>query len=216
MPFKGGLIAKALYLKEKHNFPIVDFSAIWAGINVITFFMSSILGLLGILLVYVKERLFNFPATLILFSAFITLLFIIIFSPEAKETKNRFINKFIRFLNGWHKVKSNAKAIFSIILITLSQFIVAIISSMTYYGVFGLELPFYKAMCILSFGHFSILVSITPAGLGINEAIAVFSGLIINIPPTQSLAVALLGRVITFAIILTLGPIFSYLLLKKG
>jgi len=43
---------------------------------------------------------------------------------------------------------------------------------------------------------------------------AVFSGLVIGITPAQSLSVAILGRIVGIITIFTLGPIYSYILLK--
>ena len=82
------------------------------------------------------------------------------------------------------------------------------------FRVFGFDIDFIKCLFLASLGSLSILISITPAGLGINEAVIVFSALTIGITPAQSLLVALLGRVISFLVLFILGPIFSALLIK--
>jgi uncharacterized membrane protein YbhN (UPF0104 family) len=70
-------------------------------------------------------------------------------------------------------------------------------------------------MFMSTIGIVAILIQITPSGLGISEAVAVFSGLIIGITPAQSLSVAILSRVVQMIVLFTLGPYYSYKLMKK-
>jgi uncharacterized protein (TIRG00374 family) len=90
-----------------------------------------------------------------------------------------------------------------------------VIILMLQFKVFGMELSFAKAAYLTAIGGLSLLIQLTPAGLGINEAITVFSASTIGITPAQSLSVAILGRLISVVVLFTLGPLFSYLLMKK-
>jgi len=117
-------------------------------------------------------------------------------------------------MNGWNLIRKNKKILSASIVIILTQILISCISTIISYHIFGIDLSFSKALFLTSIGSLSILIQITPAGLGINEIIAVFSGLIIGITPAQSLSVAILGRIVGMIIIFTLGPIFSYILLK--
>ena len=47
-PFRGGMIAKAVYLKNKHKFSYTNFLATISGIYVINFFAESLVGLLSL------------------------------------------------------------------------------------------------------------------------------------------------------------------------
>ena len=81
--------------------------------------------------------------------------------------------------------------------------------------VFGIEINYLSALFLASMGSLGILVALTPAGLGVSEAIIVFSALTIGISPIQSLSVAILGRAISFLVLFILGPIFSIILLRN-
>jgi uncharacterized protein (TIRG00374 family) len=69
---------------------------------------------------------------------------------------------------------------------------------------------------LTAIGVLGILVAITPAGLGIQEAITVFSALTIGIGATEALSAALLGRAISLVVLFILGPIFSHYLLRNN
>ena len=215
MPFRGGLIAKAAYLKKRHNFPFTDFIATMAGIYVINFLVGSFLGLLSLYFIYLYYQIFNPIVTLIFAIMFLISLSITIFSPKLPDVKNPLINRIIRVVNGWHMIKNNRKIIkVSFIVMTL-QLVLGAISTAILYSMFNINVSFIKGLYLACLSSFSILVGITPAGLGINEAIGVFSGLVIGITPAQSISASILSRVIGTTIIFILGPIFSYILIKN-
>lgn len=214
-PFRGGLLAKATYLKEKHNFSYMNSLATISGIYVINFFAASFIGLVTLLILYLKYQIFNIIILLILLGFFIPTLILILFAPKIPETRYKLINKFIQVANGWHIVRKQGKIVTYLSLITVFQLVINAVTLMISYHIFNIGLPFDKALFLVSISSFGILLAITPSGLGIAEAIAVFTGLIIGIAPAQSLSVAILGRVVGAIYIFILGPIFSYILLRE-
>ena len=245
-PFKGGMAARAVYLKKKHGFSYIDFLSTLGASYIITFLITSFLGILSIFLIYLNGGIFSRLLLIIFLVFFLGPLFVIVFSPQIKETKNSFINmsrigfskvtilehdqeprkhfginsrrvldKFIKLANSWNLIKNNGKLIFIISLVSLAQLIIGVIMLYLQFRVFGIDVGLAECLFWISIGSLGIIVAITPAGLGINEAIAVFSALTIGITPTQSLSVALLGRAVSLIVLFILGPIFSYILLKK-
>ena len=213
-PFRGGLIAKAAYLKTKHKFSITHFIAMMVGVMIISILASSFLGIITLLLIYLQSGVFNAIVLILFILAFLVSLFIVIFSPKLRETKYNLANKAIQVINGWHTIKNNRKIVIAVSIITLIQIILSTAGIMLSYRVFGIHLTIVKALFLTSVLPLTIILGITPAGLGVNEAIGVFSGLVIGIAPAQSLSAAVLGRIIGTIIIFILGPIFSYLLIK--
>ncbi|HPD18051.1 MAG TPA: lysylphosphatidylglycerol synthase transmembrane domain-containing protein [Candidatus Goldiibacteriota bacterium] len=214
-PFKGGLAAKAVYLKQRHNFSYTNFLATWMGIYVINFFAASFLGLISLYFIYLKYNIFNVIVLFIFLAFLIPTLIIILFSPEFKETKHEFINKFIRVLNGWNIVRKNKKIVVMASIIIIAQILINSFSCMIAYDIFNIKIGIEKAIFLSTISIVGILVQITPAGLGINEVLAVFFGLVVGITPAQALTVAILGRIISVLIMFTLGPIYSFVLIKK-
>jgi len=213
-PFKGGMAARAVYLKKKYNFSYLHFFAIFSAVYLLVFLISAITGLISMIYLYLVYGLFDQIIFFIFLGIFIFMLLIIIFSPKFNENKNKWINRVIKVINGWHLIKNNKKTIFITVLISLIQLILGTLSTIITYSIFGVEIDFFKALFIASIGSLSILISITPGNLGIGDAINVFSATIVGIGTTEAVAATVLGRVIGLIVILILGPIFSYILMK--
>jgi uncharacterized protein (TIRG00374 family) len=213
-PAKGGMIVRAAYLKKKHGFPYVNFLASLAGMYVITFFIASLLGLLSLFLIHQTTKSFNLIILLVFLGIFFPLLFLILFSPKFPESKNKLLNKFIKVANGWNLIRQDRKVVSICILVTLMGLLIGSISTIISYHVFGITLGFIPALFLCCIGSLGLLIQLTPGNLGVGEAIAVFSAIIIGITPAQSIPVAILGRIVQMLVLLILGPIFSYLLLK--
>ncbi len=213
-PFRGGMVVRAAYLKKKHQFSYTDFLATLSASYVLIFFIASLLGLTASYFIYKNQNLNPIIFSIFLIT-FLSMSFIIVFSPKLPQTNHRWIGKFVRVVNGWHLIKGDFKIIFSISALSLIQLLIATLTLKLQFLVFGLSLPFYHALFLTSISSLGILIAITPANLGISEVITVFSALTIGITPAQSLAASLLGRAVSLITLFTLGPIFSYVLLKE-
>jgi uncharacterized protein (TIRG00374 family) len=213
-PFKGGMAARAVYLKKKHGFSYANFLAALAGTYVLSFLIAAFFGLLSLYFLYIQLKIFNLLVLLIFLFFFITLLTIVFFSPKFPETKYSFINKIINVMNGWHLIHKNRKIILLVSVIATIQLLMGAFGIIISYYIFAINISLAQALFISAITSFAILISITPAGIGIQEAISVFSGLVIGITPAQALSVAILNRAVTMIIIFILSPIFSYILLK--
>lgn len=213
-PFRGGAVTRAIYLKKKHAFSYTNFLASLAGMYVITFLIASSVGIISTLTIYFSSGVFSRIIFAILCAVFFPLLVIVVLSPKLPLTKTNFANRFIKVINGWHLIKNNKRIIIITTLVSLIQLILGAVMFYLQFRVFGLEVGFVGCLFLASIGSLSMLIAITPAGLGINEAIIVFSALTIGITPAESLGVVLLGRAVQMSVLCILGPIFSYILLK--
>jgi len=214
-PFKGGMASRAVYLKKRYNFSYTNFLATLSASYVIAFLISSLIGLITAYLTYLQTKAFNLIISLIFLITFMVMMSIILFSPNIKETKNDFLNKFIRVLTGWNIIKKDKKLILKTCIIFLFELLITSLVFYLQFKVFGWNIGFIGALFLSSISYIGILISITPAGLGISEAITVFSALTLGISPVQSLSVALLGRTISIVVLFILGPIFTYKLMKN-
>jgi len=213
-PFRGGMVARAVYLKKKHEFPYTSFLATLAASYILVFLIASLLGLFSVSYIYITTGIFSWIIFLIFLAMFFPMLLIIVLSPKFSETKYPFINNFIKVINGWHLIKNNYKVIFTLSLLTLIQILITTTMYYLQFRVFGIEITFIKCLFLSAVGILSLLIAITPAGLGINEAVVVFSALTIGITPTESLSAVLLGRAVQMLVLFVLGPVFSYKLVR--
>ena len=211
-PFRGGAAARAIYLKKKHDFPYVHFLATLSAIYILIFLVSSIVGIFSMLTLQEK----SIPILITLSILTIFLLLIIIFSPRIKEKRNKWLNRFIKVINGWHLIKNNKRIIAITIIISLVQVLLTALNNLIAYQIFGIEITLAKALFIAAISNLSIIIAITPGNLGIGDAINVFTANIVGIPLTEAIATTMLLRAVNLAIIFILGPIYSYKLIKKN
>jgi uncharacterized protein (TIRG00374 family) len=213
-PFRGGMAARAVYLKQRYKFAYVHFLATLAGIYVLTFFIAGIVGLISILVLWLNYGLFNSLIFYLFLAISLFMLGIIILSPKFNESKKKWFSRFVKVINGWHLIKNNPKIVFTTSIVALIQLVLGALSTLVLYSIFNINIGFFKALFIVSIGSIAILVAITPGNLGIADAIGVFSATIVGVGLKEAVAVAILGRVISLILIFILGPIFSYILLK--
>lgn len=215
-PFRGGMAVRAIYLKKKYGFTYTNFLSTLAASYVLTFFIAALLGLIGVLNIYLSKGIINWLIFTIFAGLFLTLLVIIAFSPKIPETKYSWLNNFIKVANGWHMIRHDKKIISIISLMSLLQLLLGALSVFLQFQVFGINIGLSAAIFLASIASLSLLVGITPAGLGITEAIVVFSASTLGITVAESLSAALIGRLVSIVIMFILGPIFSYILIKRN
>ncbi len=214
-PFRGGMIARGAYLKKKHNFPYTDFLATLGASFVLIFLVSGLMGLFASWMIWQSTGVLNWIMIAIFGIITVGFLGVIIVAPKLPETKWSFANKVVRVVNGWHLIRGNLRVVLVILVLSVVQLLILAALLKLQFLVFGIEVSYAACLLLVSVGILGLIISITPAGLGISEAILVFSAATIGISPAQSLSVALLGRAVSVVVLFVLGPLFSYYLVKK-
>jgi len=214
-PLRGGMAVRAVYLKKKHNFSYTNFFSSLSASYVLIFLSAGIMGLLSSGIIYFNEGIFSPVVSLIFLGVSLSLLFVIIFSPRMNEGKGFILDKIAKILNGWYLIRKDRGLLFFITIISIFQLLLSSLMLYLQFYVFGIEIDFVKTLFLSSIGLLGLIISITPAGLGIQEAVAVFSASTIGISPVESLSVALLGRGVSVVVLFVLGPIFSWVLMRK-
>jgi len=214
-PFRGGAVARAIYLKKVHQFSYSYFLSTLAGIYIIVFLVNSFVGIFTLVFLRHFLGVFNILIFTIFLDLFLFLLGIVFFSPKVKETKYSFINKFINVINSWHLIKSNKKALTVTALISVINVAIMVLMMFLGFRVFGVSISLLSALFLSIVSALSLFISVTPGALGIREAIVAFAAAVINIPVSQALTVSILNRIVGLVIIFILGPIFSYILMNQ-
>ncbi|MFH0906214.1 MAG: lysylphosphatidylglycerol synthase transmembrane domain-containing protein [archaeon] len=215
-PLRGGIASRAIYLKKKYKLSYTEFLGTVVATSLAIVFASGILGLIAIITIYFQTKIFGTILFIIFLGMTILSTLVILFSPKFKETKIGFLNRFVKLLNAWHSIRKNKKMILIILILTTIQILISSLALKYQFLVFGVEIDFIKAMMLSSIAGASIVISLTPANLGISEAITIFSAQTIGISPVYSLSASLIGRVLQFVVLFILGPIASYKLIKTG
>jgi len=215
MPFGLGTSLRGIYLKKKHNLSYKSFIATLGTSYITSFLIYGLLGIIILLFCYIKYNFFNY----LIFSIFSIMLIldiiIILISPKINYTKYKFLNYFIETINNWGLMKKDWRLLTKL---ALNDFFVLIVYSLRIYFIFYVlsnSIPFTFAILIGLITIVSIIVGLTPAAIGIKEALIIYSTAIIGKNLNVGIGVALIDRGVALIYVFILGVIYSYVLIKK-
>jgi uncharacterized protein (TIRG00374 family) len=209
---EGGSVYRGGYLKAQYSFPLSKYISSVGGIYIIGLMTNSIMGILLLLLIYLTEHLFN----IYVFAVFLAITagtFLLIIIKPSFNNKNWFFRKVNQVLDGWNSIKSSKRLLFYIfILSALGAFTSAVSTFIAYRGL-NADIKFVNSILYSSISTMANFVNLTPGGLGVNEAVLVFSSEVIGLSGETILLGALLLRAITLIISFLFGGL-SYLILN--
>lgn len=209
---EGGSVYRGGYLKSQYSFPLSKYISSIGGIYVIGLMTNSIMGILLLLIIYRIERLFNAYVLAVFLAITAGTFLLIIIKPRFNE-KNWLFRKINQVLDGWNSIKSSKRLLFYIfILSTLGAFTSAVSTFIAYRGL-NTDIKFVNSILYSSISTIANFVNLTPGGLGVNEAVLVFSSEVIGLSGETILLGALLLRAVTLITSFILGGI-SYSILN--
>ncbi|MHA1233019.1 MAG: lysylphosphatidylglycerol synthase transmembrane domain-containing protein [Candidatus Helarchaeota archaeon] len=209
-----GIIFRGFYFKNVYNLDLSKYLATIAGVYIISFGLNALVGLISSYIIYEQSGIYNIA--IIIFLSFITLFTAILmfFSPVINN-RDGFVRRNLgKMIDGWNIIKTNPIMvvffIFTSILITSFSVLQQYFSFRSIGTINDITSLFYLS----SLSNLTLLISITPSGIGIRESIYAFSSEVVNIDINILLLSSLLTRVITFFTSCILGGL-SYLILTK-
>jgi uncharacterized protein (TIRG00374 family) len=205
-PVGGGLGFRAVYLKKKHGLPYSEYLSTLSGNYIIVFLVNSFFGLLSLFLL--RERTNAQYAVLVaIFGGLflVTLVLSLIKLPALKGTrrlKNKYLRTFynllIQITGGWNRIVSNKRLMVQLIGITAFNFLLMLTIARLIMASLHFEIGTAELLLFCVLGSLSVFVNITPANLGVKEAIYIFSASVIGFSINQIILIALIDRGVLF------------------
>lgn len=214
LPMKAGMATKAVYLKHKLDCDYGSFLAqstagLFAG-----FLVAGFIGFAALLVLKGYTEVNNL--LFILFGGVSVGTFIIlVWNPEVPDFNKPVISKALRIIHGWNMTRGKFRIQVQFLILNCLFILFRGWSIYFQFKFFGVEVDYFVTLFLASTGPLQTLLNITPAGLGVREAILVFSATLIGVGAEITLAVAILGRLLSFMTLLALSPIASWYLFKE-
>ena len=221
IPLKGGAGIKAIYLKKKYNLNYSKFISSFAGNFILVISTNSVVMFLIMLILYFNSNILNIPIFLFFTLMMLVSSYIIISKKELQLPSNRFFNKIQSILDNWYVIKRSGNTIFKLYIISIINVIIIAILLFVEFKAFNLvdtngeTISIIKSSFLSLVRSISMLISLTPAALGIKEGLMMLVSGSVNINPSHSLAVSILERVVVFIELLILAPILTIILKNK-
>jgi uncharacterized membrane protein YbhN (UPF0104 family) len=209
-PLSGGMVARAAYLKHRHELPYARFATLLASSYLVNFWVVGIVGLLTLL---TFGRIHLYWQMLVFFAVVtISISALTLFPTVRLPGENRIAKTVNTALAGWVLVKNDRILLAKLVAYALVNVFLNGLSFWIAYDALGSRISFRNALLIGLLTSFALLIRITPGNLGIQEAAVSLSSGLLGTGTGQGLLVALLIRGATLVPTFTLGPIFSLLL----
>lgn len=208
-PAGSGFGFRAVYLKKKHNLAYSDFVSTLSGNYIIVFLINSFFALVSLYLLRGHSSS-QYTVLVILFliifvsSLILSLIKLPHFNPE-RITQHKHTQSFIRALlnvtEGWNKVTRNKRLMIELVSIVLFNFVVTLAIAKLEIASLHLSISFPSLLLFSVLGSLSLFINLTPANLGVKEAIYIFSGEVIGLSTSQILSIALIDRGVFFIVL---------------
>ena len=212
-PASGGLVARAVYLNQRHGLSYPRFLSLLSSGYLVNFLVISSLGLIAVLGWHIKDTRV-LPLSLFFLSV-TAIILALLYRPIPIPADEGRLRGFLRDVaGGWPLMRSSPTLIGKLIALSLMNILLGAGSLWLAFHALGYPVPGVDALLVSLLQTFSLLVSITPGNLGVLEGIVSLSSGLLGHGMGAGLLAALLIRAVTVLFILSHGPLFSYLLSK--
>jgi uncharacterized membrane protein YbhN (UPF0104 family) len=204
MPFKGAVGLRALYLRRRFELPLKDFISQLMMVSVITLGISSIFALLG--LIFLPKDVGGKSAILvgIYFTAVIVLgLASLILGKLGVKLPKRLMG----FLESWDRYRANTLIFSELLVLDTIYYLLWCLTNYLALSAFQVKLNLFESFFYTSLQIHALIINLTPAGLGIVEAMSVFAGSILDFSPAEALLAQGLSRLCAIFILSLCGVI---------
>lgn len=220
-PFGGGLGVKVVYLRVLHGLDVARFAIRSTGLYSVVFCANSLVGLFLML-----DRWHTpFGMTVCLFLgtvAFLTTVSITTPVWRFCQLKFRFLGSSVgRIFEEFHEIGRLGSDLLKFFTVLSGNIIVFGLATYIEFAALGsgagadFSVSFRDSVLLSVIGSFALLVSITPAGLGVRESISIVVGKCMGISEAQVLAVCLLDRAVNVVVLAAMGGVSYYVLQNR-
>lgn len=171
LPMRAGTLVRAQYLKSVHGLPYAQSGSAFGVRTLITFFGTGVLGLFGMLLVYLEHE----RTSLGLVAVFIALMLIpavawVVPLPAKRERSGRVRRIFEVFVAGADKLRQRPSLGFSVLLAVLLQELTLVARFYLSTRALGADPSLATLLLLSPVATLASYAAITPGALGLREA----------------------------------------------
>ena len=209
---QGGAVYRSAYLKTQFNFPISKFLASIGGVYIINLMANAMIGIFLVLFFFLSENLFNIYMLGLFVALLLGMIFLLVIKPKF-ESERWLFRKLTQVVNGWYQIKGDRSLVVKMFGLSAVSLINSSLIVFIAYRALNVDIQFMNSFFYSTISSLSNIINLTPGGLGINEAILMFSSNVIGVSSEIILLGALMLRAISMITTFTIGGI-SYMILN--
>ena len=216
LPMKGGMVANALYLKRRHDFPFTRFASMVGASGLITLLTGAMIGLILSTILWLNGNPKVGPLALVFLALAAPLAVIVSASDKIRLPRRLSGGRVEQVIAGWKIIRS--KPLVILVLIG-ADCLTSLIFALRYYvafQAFSSPVSIIDCLILAPMSILSTLVGLTPAGLGIREAAVGLAAGLLGAGLGLGIYAASLDRALVMVWVFILGPIFFSLLVRES
>lgn len=214
LPLRGGMVSRAVYLNRRYNFRYSDFIGTTSGIYIILFWIISVIAMFvfGYLALNNQGSWLFFLLFTLLSGAFLLITWL---SYTLPESQYKIVNKFIRILNSWNEFKHNRTLVFQMTILMIIEILSLSVTLFCGFWMLNTPVLWWQVIFLAAMGQFTLLIALTPSGIGIREGIVAVSAHFIGLDPATAIVASLIPQVLRVIFLTITGPITTMTLLNQ-
>jgi uncharacterized protein (TIRG00374 family) len=210
-PAGSGFGFRAVYLKKKHKLPYSDYLSMLSGNYVMVFIVVSLLGMVSLAFIDTQDTIAAVEVTLwlVFMSLFLLSLALLVVKVPKKALKKvdrkgivgRVLNILVNISDGWNRITSNYALVWKLLGLILANTLISVVSVALIMRSLNFDFTIPALLLFSALGSLSTFINITPANLGVKEAVYLASASVLSFNTDQILSIALVERGVLFFVI---------------
>lgn len=211
----GGMMVRAAVLRHKFNLEYSKFMALLTVNYLLNVLVVSLLGLGAFAAYYGRTGFDAWAIPVLLLLAGVVAFVLPLTRPLPRERSGPVARLISQLHEGWEILSQNPVALIQVAGLLTINLVLQAAALRVAFSVFSFELEPAAALLLAALSSFAIFFAVTPANLGIQEGFTSVASFVVGSGFAEGLAAMSMLRAVAILNVFVLGPIFSYLLLKK-
>jgi uncharacterized membrane protein YbhN (UPF0104 family) len=205
LPLKAGTLLRANYLRSHHDLSYPRFGVFALYLTLLTAFVTSLLGLGCLLVVYGLEQPVNRVFAGILAAASVATLAVLLLPLPVPHWEGRWGNVLRQLLDARRELMHRPAALLPPVACLLTTYLLGVVRLGLIYAGLGLDAHPGGLLLLGALGQISTLANLTPGGLGVRELLLGGGAAVLGVPVEAGLLAALIERAVGLAWAVVVG-----------
>lgn len=212
---KSGTALFGVYLNTRHRLNYHKYASILISSAMITILVSGILGEFAAIYIHTKYSLHNYLISVI-FLILVLMPLLFFFMPKITFPQKGLLGKINRFSEGWQILRRNKETLFLLALMDIGMVLCMATRYFILFRMFSLNIDIFSCILIAPFNIITHFATLVPGAYGIKELVVGLVSRLAGVSFDSGVLATLSDRVIMMALAFILGPIFSFVFLRKS
>jgi uncharacterized membrane protein YbhN (UPF0104 family) len=211
-PLRGGMVARAVYLKAHYRFGYADFLSTLSAMYLMHVFIQGLLGLTGQALLWRQGAGIDRIALAMLAAGAALSALLMCVRVQLPRWQAFPLRQIVQVLDGWTLLRRKRSSFLKLMGTTLAFALLSVLEVKLASAAVAVELPWGGVLLYTAGQNLAALGALTPVALGIAEVVSIYLGRALGYDISQALMIQALLRVVPLALLLGLAlPAFHHL-----